>query len=230
MRTVILFPCWTLLLVTSLALAQEKATLRDGELWLFDGQTLKGWEIIDADKPWWMVTDGMITGGSLQEKVPHNTFISTSESYGDFELTLKLRLSGSEGFINSGIQIRSVRIPGSSEMSGYQVDAGEGWWGKLYDESRRNKVVGEAANLDAVNQAVRKADWNEIRIVAEGPRIRSWINAVAALDYTETDDNIPQHGYIGIQAHGGGKALVEVKDITIKSILVGKISEKEPSR
>jgi hypothetical protein len=40
--------------------------------------------------------------------------------------------------INSGIQIRSIRVPKSKEMKGYQVDAGERWWGKLYDESRRS--------------------------------------------------------------------------------------------
>ena len=60
----------------------------------------------------------------------------------------ELRLTGTPGtgLINSGVQIRSLRVPGSTEMSGYQVDAGDGWWGKLYDESRRNKVIAESAD------------------------------------------------------------------------------------
>ena len=39
-----------------------------------------------------------------------------------------------------------------------------------------------------------------------------------ALDYTEADANIAQDGHIGIQVHGGGKALVQVKDIVIEEL------------
>jgi hypothetical protein len=182
---------------------------------LFDGKSLANWE---GDAKWWRVDAGVITGGSRTEEVPRNYFLATRQSYHNFELLLKIKVTGSGGFINSGVQIRSVRVPSSTEMSGYQVDAGDGWWGKLYDESRRDKVLSEAPNLEAVNAAVRAADWNEFRIRAEGPRIRSWINGVPALDYTETDPDIAQDGSIGIQVHGGGKAVVQVKDITIEEL------------
>ena len=193
----------------SAASEQDKPTA------LFDGKTLDGWEFIENDKEWWTVQDGAITGGSLTEMVPHNTFLSTEESFQNFDLTLKIRIRGAGGFINSGIQIRSIRVPGSSEMKGYQVDAGDGWWGKMYDESRRRKVIGQAADLKAVDDKIRPNDWNEFRILAEGKRIRSWINGVPALDYNEKDPNIPLDGHIGIQVHGKGKALVEVKDVMI---------------
>ena len=198
--------------LTSTAWGQQKATS------LFDGKSLDGWEVISRDQRWWTVSDGALTGGSLTTKVPHNTFISTKESFQNFDFTCKIRVQGAGGFINSGIQIRSVRVPNNSEMSGYQVDAGDGWWGKLYDESRRNKVVGQAADLKAVAAAVRANDWNEFRILAEGKRIRSWINGVAALDYTEQDAKIALDGHIGFQAHGGGKVSVQVKDVTIKRL------------
>jgi hypothetical protein len=136
---------------------------------------------------------------------PINDFLATTKSYGNFELRLFIKITGTSGFVNSGVQVRSQRAKSGGEMVGYQVDAGEGWWGKLYDESRRNKVVGQAANLDAVNAAVKKNDWNEFVVRAEGPRLRSWINGVAALDYIETDPAIPLNGRIGIQVHGGGK-------------------------
>jgi putative membrane-bound dehydrogenase-like protein len=205
-------------LIAALLSSSESAIADDKATPLFDGRSLDGWDVIERDRQWWTVADGAITGGSLEQKVPHNTFISTKESFQNFELTLKIQIQGTEGFINSGIQIRSIRVPNSSEMSGYQVDAGDGWWGKIYDESRRNKVVGEAADLEAVNRAVRKGDWNEYRIRAEGRRIRSWINGVAALDYTEQDGNIPLDGHIGVQAHGGGKVLVQFKDIVIERL------------
>ncbi len=183
------------------------------EVSLFDGETLSGWNTVDDDM--WRVENGMITGGSLEEVVPTNTFLITDGNYQNFELKFKVRLLGYEGFINSGFQVRSVPVPNSGEMSGYQVDAGDLWWGKIYDEARRNKVVGLSEDMYAVDTAVKRGEWNEYRIIAEGRRIRSWINGVAALDYLEEDESLPQDGHIGIQVHSGGKALVQVKDIRI---------------
>lgn len=182
---------------------------------LFDGKTLNGWE---GDLKHWRVENGAIVGGSLQEKMAKNVFLATTQSYQNFELRLKLKIEGSDGMLNSGIQIRSVRVPNSTEMAGYQVDAGEGWWGKLYDESRRRKVIGEAADLAAVAAAVKKTDWNEMRIRVEGTRIRSWVNGVPALDYTEQVPNIAQDGSIGLQVHSGGKVQVSFKDLVIEEL------------
>lgn len=182
---------------------------------LFDGKTLQGWE---GDPHWWRVTDGVISGGSLTEKVPQNVFLATTESFQNFDLRLKLRIRGTEGFINSGIQIRSVRVPNSTEMAGYQVDAGDGWWGKLYDESRRKKVIADSAQSAAVVASIKKADWNDYRILAQGRRIQTWINGVPALDYYEAEQNIAEDGYIGLQVHSGGKALIEFKDLTIETL------------
>ena len=181
---------------------------------LFDGKTLAGWE---GDVAWWRVEAGEIRGGSLTTKVPKNFFLATEKSYQNFDLRVKLRLTGT-GFVNSGIQMRSVRVPNSSEMSGYQVDYGKGWYGKIYDESRRNKVIAESKDAAAVLAAVKEGEWNEYRILAEGNRIRSWINGVPALDYLETEPNIAADGKIGIQIHSGGMAEVQAKDITIEEL------------
>jgi hypothetical protein len=184
---------------------------------LFDGKTLNGW---DGDAKWWRVQGGLITGGSTTEKIPRNFFLATTRSFQNFELRLQLKLTGvpNTGMINSGVQIRSLRVPNNTEMSGYQVDAGEGWWGKLYDESRRNKVIAEPIDAAAVNAAVKQDGWNEYRVRAEGARIRSWINGVPALDYTEAEPNIAQDGHIAVQIHGGGIALVQVKDVRIEEL------------
>ena len=181
---------------------------------LFDGKTLAGWE---GDAAWWRVEAGEIRGGSLTTKVPKNFFLATEKSYQNFDLRIKLRLTGT-GFVNSGIQMRSVRVPNSSEMSGYQVDYGKGWYGKIYDESRRNKVIAESKDAAGVLAAVKEGEWNEYRILAEGTRIRSWINGVPALDYVETEPNIAADGKIAIQIHSGGMAEIQAKDITIEEL------------
>lgn len=188
---------------------------------MFDGKTLDGWEVPDAEKKWWKVEDGKIVGGSLVEKVPKNTFLATTKRYADFEMRFKVKLTQKEGFANSGIQVRSERKDG--QMSGYQVDAGKGYWGTIWDEHRRNKVIAPALDPKALAAKVEDFGWNEYRILCEGPRIRTWINGVFAIDYIEKDPAIPLEGFIGLQAHSGGKFLVEFKDMTIEELEVKNV-------
>ncbi len=184
---------------------------------LFDGKTLDGW---DFDPSLWRVEDGVITGGSMADKIKKNDFISTKKSYQNFELKLKIKCSGDPktGLINSGVQIRSIRD--GTAMSGYQVDCGAGWFGKIYDEHRRNKVIWAPTpdQQAALDKAIDVFGWNEYRIRAEGPRIQTWINGVHCMDYTETDPNIALDGHIAPQVHSGGVCLVQVKDVTIEEL------------
>ncbi|MBV1900522.1 MAG: DUF1080 domain-containing protein [Kordiimonadaceae bacterium] len=183
---------------------------------LFSGTDLSGWHSRDAGM--WRVEEGAITGGSLTKYVKRNSFLVTNEQYQNFDLTLKIKLTGTEGFINSGIQVRSQDASEHEGMVGYQVDVGNGWWGKLYDEGRRDAVISLSAEMPAVQDAVKPTGWNLYRIRCENGHLQSWINGVAALDYKEKLPNIPQIGHIGIQIHSGGKALVQVKDIHLTNL------------
>jgi hypothetical protein len=176
---------------------------------LFDGKTLTGWE---GNAETFRVHDGAIVGGSLEKRIPRNEFLCTKREYGDFELNAKFKVLGKGA--NGGIQFRSKRIPNHHEVSGYQADLGEGWWGSLYDESRRNKIL-VPADLKAVGKVLRPDDWNDYRILAVGKRIQLWINGLQTVDYTEPDDAIPQSGVIGLQIHGGPPSEAWYKDITI---------------
>lgn len=182
---------------------------------LFDGQTFKGW-VGDTNKTW-RIKDHAFVGGSLEGgKVPQNEFLRTTESFTNFVLRLKVKLLGKSGFVNGGIQVRSkpaTRPP--NEMIGYQADVGEGWWGALYDETRRNKVLVKP-DPEAVKKAVKRDEWNEYEIRCEGKRVRTSINGVAMIDYTEPDDSIEQFGQIGLQVHGGGVTEIFYKDIAIE--------------
>lgn len=182
---------------------------------LFDGKTLAGWE---GDLKLWRVEDDCITGGSLVETVKHNDFLASRRDFTNFIVRMKIKLTGAEGFINSGFQIRSQRVPQSSEMSGYQCDYGDpNWWGAIYDESRRNKVM-SPSDMKALGPVIQRNDWNAYVIRADGPRITTWINGVQGTHYTEADASIPDWGKLGIQVHGGGKALIQVKDITVEEL------------
>ena len=102
-------------------------------------------------------------------------------------------------------------------MEGYQADLGDKYWGSLYDESRRNKTLaGKPA--EEVAKLLKPNDWNDYEIRADKRHIVLKINGVTTVDYTEPDTNIPQSGLIGLQIHGGGKALVYFKDIFIEEL------------
>lgn len=183
---------------------------------IFDGESFEGWEGDTLET--WKIVDGTIVGGSLDQTVPHNDFLCTTTSYDDFALRLKFKLTGSEGFINAGVQFRSKRMADPAhEMIGYQADLGDGYWGSLYDESRRKKVLISADSL-IINRILKKDGWNDYEIRADGKRIQLFINGTKTVDYTETDDSIPQNGLIGLQIHGGGKALVSYRDIYIERL------------
>ena len=118
---------------------------------------------------------------------------------------------------NAGVQFRTRRIPKHHEVSGYQADIGQGYWGALYDESRRNKVLA-GPNAETVKNLAKFDDWNDYVIRAEGPRIRLTLNGVQTVDFTEKDEKIERNGIIGLQIHGGAKAKVYYKDITIEEL------------
>jgi hypothetical protein len=186
---------------------------------LFDGKTLAGWE---GDlKKTWRVEDGAIAGGSLETAVPRNEFLCTRARYGDFELRVKVKLLGDRKTANAGVQFRTKRVPNHHEVSGYQADAGQQYWGALYDESRRNRVLAGPDNK-LQEKLVKHGGWNAYVIRCEGPRVRLWLNGTLTVDYTEKDNAVSRTGVVGLQVHGGGKTKVFYKDIHIEELPGGK--------
>ncbi|MGA0899823.1 MAG: 3-keto-disaccharide hydrolase [Luteolibacter sp.] len=184
---------------------------------LFDGKSLAGWKAAkEQNAKYWKVVEGAITGSNDGKKVPTNTYLITEKEYGDFGLRCKFRISGDHktGLINSGIQYRSALVHG--KMTGYQADIGKGYWGDIYDEHRRGKLVrGDTAEL---MKTLVEDGWNDYLIRCKEGRAQLFINGHKTADYTETNEGIPAKGIIGLQLHSGGIAKVEFKDITIKPL------------
>jgi len=183
---------------------------------LFDGKTFKGWSGDTINT--WRIENGMLIGGSTEKTVPHNDFLVTTRTYANFIMKLKIKLTGTEGFINSGIQFRSKRLVNPPyEMEGYQADFGAGYWASLYDESRRNKTLIKPDSAQVLKW-IKINDWNDYEIRAEKRHIRLYVNGNQSVDYTEPDTSIPQSGLIGFQIHGGGKAQVAIKDVFLEEL------------
>lgn len=178
---------------------------------LFTGRDLTGWE---GDTKLWLVEDGVLVGRS--PGIKYNDFLVTVKTYRDFVLRFQVRLLDNQG--NSGVQFRSQRVPPPShEVSGYQADISAGWWGKLYDESRRNRVLAGPPQ-DVLDKALKPAGWNDYEIQAVGNKITLRLNGVTTVEYTETDAGIAREGIIATQVHSGGPMEVQFKNLRIKEL------------
>ena len=201
------------LVLCDVSAAGEKPGAADGDdkgfVKLFNGKDLSGWE---GDAKLWKIADGMIVGDS--PGIKQNEFLATRKSYGDFELRLEFRLHGGKG--NSGIQFRSKRVAGSAAIEGYQADIGQSYWGVLYDEHRRRKVLARpAAKLDRI---FKKDDWNSYTISAQGNHVVLKINGVTTVDYKEEDDTIAREGIIALQIHSGPAMRIDFRNIRIRDL------------
>lgn len=196
---------WPTLQSTVLAEVAE-----EGFVSLFNGKDLTGWE----GKPGlWRVRDGMLVGDS--PGIRHNTFLATTRTYEDFVLKLSFRLVNGVG--NSGVQFRSRRVPDSEEVSGYQADIGQQYWGSLYDESRRRRILVDArkAGVDAV---VNEKGWNDLVIRCRGNQVTIELNGLKTVDYREPDPEIARSGIIAFQVHSGGPMEIQFRNIRIKEL------------
>jgi len=192
---------------------------------LFDGKSLDGW-IQKNGTASYKVEDGAIVGTTT--KGSPNSFLCTKEGYGDFELEFDVKLIDNQ--LNSGVQIRSKtkKTKGNQKfgrVNGPQVEIEAS--GKNGAES--GYIYGEAcggwmtpkARLKP-HKVFKDGEWNHYRIVADGPRIQTWINGEQIEDLT-SQEKYQTHpkGFIGLQVHGVGNRgpfQVAWKNIKIKQL------------
>jgi hypothetical protein len=175
------------------------------EVWidLFDGNTLTGW-VQKNGYATYTVEDGTIVGRTADGSP--NSFLCTEKDYGNFELTFEVRVDNE---LNSGVQIRSQTTDGSNHgrVNGPQVEieaSGDNGAeaGYIYGEATGRGWLTPAERLKP-HKHFHDGEWNRFRILADGPRIQTWINDVAIEDLTdEAIFETHPRGFIGLQVHG----------------------------
>jgi hypothetical protein len=187
---------------------------------LFNGKNLDGWKQLGG-KALYKVEGGAIVGTTVNNTP--NSFLVTTQEYGDFELELDLLLTEP---MNSGIQFRSLSKPDyqNGRVHGYQMEidpTDRGWSGGIYDEGRRDWLTFPEANPEA-KKAFKMGEWNKYRIEAVGNHIRTFINGVP-VSYL-IDDMTPK-GFIALQVHSIYADMKEGMQIKWKNI---RINTKNP--
>jgi hypothetical protein len=174
---------------------------------LFNGEDLSGWKIYGTEK--WYVEDGLLVCESGPDK--KYGYLATEKFYKDFDLSVEFK---QEANGNSGVFFRST-IEGT-KIAGWQCEVappghdtggiyesyGRGWL-KQIDDSREN--------------ILKAGEWNTLRIKVTGPRVQTWLNGEAMVDFS--DDKIGQaNGSIALQIHDGGGIKVRWRNLIVEEL------------
>lgn len=212
---------------------------------LFDGRTLKGWQIAarpeDRAKTFWQVRDGAITCDSLGRKDHNYVWLISDAEFSDFELTVEIRgFRQSPG--NSGIQFRSRYDEALGWLHGPQVDVhppAAFRTGLIYDETRETRRWIHPSLPDWKIEPAqgpkrwiwRYSDegegWNELRIVAVGTKVQTMLNGIVMTDFDGAgilDDeahrkhNVGLRGHLALQLHDKDELLIQYRDFRVRRL------------
>lgn len=164
--------------------SQEKA---NGWTLLFDGETTDGWRGYNREafpERGWTVDDGTLLIRGSDDGTPLGGDIVTTETYDDFVLKLEWKIS--EGG-NSGIFYRGIEQPdqpiywSAPEMQvlddANHPDADRGENGNRKSGSLYDLIPAQP------NTFTGHGEWQQVKIVANGPHVEHWMNGEKILEY-----------------------------------------------
>ena len=186
-------------------IASSFAEAPKGEGWkaLFNGKDLTGFETRNGSANY-NVEDGAIVGRTSPGS--ENSFLVTRAHYSDFELRFEVKVDDG---LNSGVQIRSHgRDFGHNRYYGPQIElesspGQSGWvYGEGMDTGWISQEPGSKDPKVNAHSHMKNGKWNSIRIVAQGARVKTFINgnAVANENMKRFRRNFVS-GSIGFQVH-----------------------------
>ena len=174
---------------------------------LFNGEDLEGWVKHGEEK--WYVKNGKL----ICESGPKAEYgyLSTQDFYDDFDLTLEFK---QEANGNSGVFFRSTFE--GTKVTGWQVEVAPPGKhsGGIYESYGRGWLIKPDPEKES---ALKMGEWNTLRILADGPKITTWLNGIEMVSIT--DEKIGQgKGAIALQIHDGGGIKVKWRNIQLKPI------------
>lgn len=193
---------------------------------LFNGTGLHGWKCHEGlpgeKKPTgkWFVEDGAIIG--VQDPPGKGGFLTTTESYRDFELQLETKIDWP---FDTGIFLRVGPDGKSHQVTLDYRDGGE--IGGIYCPWTQGFVHHCPDGI----KHFKKDQWNKLRIVCVGQpaRIQVWLNGTQITDFQHTEkttEGIPEEGTICLQIHPGGKGYDESQG-RFRNIFVRRLDNAE---
>jgi hypothetical protein len=139
--------------------------------------------------PGWKVIDGAlvrVSGGAGGKGAGGGDDIITTQQFENFELKLQWKIVDARG--NSGIVLRASEDAVTSWHTGPEMQILDN---AEYRGRDVRQTAGACYDLYAPVKDVAKprGQWNEVRVVANGPHIEHWLNDVKLLEYELGSDD-----------------------------------------
>jgi hypothetical protein len=181
---------------------------------LLQGDELDQWEAFG--KAEWKVTNGVLEGG--QDGDPKRSgVLATKETFLDFDLTFEY-LIDEHGKYNSGVYFRRGKTKDDREGPSYQLNLGRGKAGEfvgLFLDRWLDKG-------DEEDRIRKPKEWNKVRLLVVGPKIKAWLNGELIVEYVDPDPrpDLARTGTIALQTYGaeGHAGWVKFRKLRIKRI------------
>ena len=180
------------------------------EIW--NGRDLSEW---DGDPRIWRVEGGAIVAYAPTYTIGTNTFlIYRGGKFRDFVLSGEIWVQSP---YNSGFQYRSTVVdPARWAVFGYQADAGENYWGMLFDEGGGRGIL--ATTSAACLQSAGYDRWNAYEITASGTRLVHEVNGFVCVDFQDVAEDRAIDGVIALQYHSPAGFEVRFRNLRLQEL------------
>jgi hypothetical protein len=176
----------------------------DGWISLFYGSTLFGWNPVTQ-------ADWKVEKGEIRVLEGDRGLLRTTAQFDDFELTLEFKTAPRA---NSGIFFRTSPEPKDVLRDCYELNIAS----PQDHEFPTGSLVGRAK----CELKVDEDQWHHVRVLADGPKIKVWLDNEKAVDYLDPEPL--GRGYIGLQLNSGPAAFrnIAIKPLNTQSLFDGK--------
>ena len=174
---------------------------------LFDGKTLEGWS---CDPPEmasdWSAAEGELLGENKGEGA---SIIWTNSSFTDVEVELEYKTLTDD--YDTGLFLRGMS---QQVQIGISRSLQQDMTACIYaPEDDLGIYPGRTDKVTAIH---RVGEWNHLKVIVEGKRIRTFLNGEPMVDYTGVV--MPDEGPLGLQLHGGVHMAVKFRNIRVKEL------------
>jgi Domain of Unknown Function (DUF1080) len=181
---------------------------------LFNGKDLTGWKSTGDMKVWGADKGLLYVSGS------GGGWLLTDKEYGDFELRFEYKMSKKS---NSGVALRTP-FQGDPAYAGMEIQLIDDVnWKGLQSWQQTGSIYNVVPAKKVANKDI--GEWNTMRIVAKGPKVRVENNGEVLVD-ANLDDYVKEHGkkhpgilrdkgHVGFQSHDNR---VEFRNVYLKPL------------
>jgi hypothetical protein len=179
----------------------------DSSISLFDGKSLEGWECDPLEQAVdWKAVAGELLGENPTEQ---GSILWTKQGFNDFEVELDY-ITLTDDY-DTGIFIRGLT---HQVQIGISRSLQKDMTACIY--APNDEQGSYPGQTDKVAEIHKVGEWNHLKVLVTGKRIRTFLNGEPMVDYTGIA--LVDEGPLGLQLHGGVHMSVKFRNIKVREL------------